>query len=418
MANALENEIIGRGFDPRDFVLFLRRRRALPRRRVRGLARRRDDRRPRRGGLGLVGLRHLPGGHPLPARSLGRPDRAVRPGSRRRAPSPSSTRRPRAALGRARGRRRLRVPRYARMRFQWQRHELECASPTARSTPPRLEEVTAPVRRALHRTLRRGRAAARRPRGDRLDPARAGDRDGLGQPRPARGRRAARSSARGTREVHFERGAGAAPTPVFNGDAMPLGEVVEGPAVIDLRDHRDRRPARHQRASAATDRRLRHDARTCRGDGGTMHRDRDRARGRAPQRRAFWDGTDHAFNPAGPVEVPPNLKLSTRGRAGDRPDHLRGGPPLPLERQRRARAGDREPRRLPDHGRDPRLPALHPHRGRRAPLLRPLPAVHVGDARHDDPLHPRTPRGTGRATATCGSATTRSSAPPTSPTSA
>ena len=40
------------------------------------------------------------------------------------------------------------------------------------------------------------------------------------------------------------------------------------------------------------------------------------------------------------------------------------------------------------------------------------------DARHDDPLHPRKPRRTGRSTATCGSATTRSSAPPTSPTSA
>src|SRR4051794_367617 len=31
-----------------------------------------------------------------------------------------------------------------------------------------------------------------------------------------------------------------------------------------------------------------------------------------PQRPPeFWDGTDHAFNPTGPVKVPPNLKLST-----------------------------------------------------------------------------------------------------------
>ena len=81
-----------------------------------------------------------------------------------------------------------------------------------------------------------------------------------------------------------------------------------------------------------------------------------------------------------------------RGGDGHRPDHLRGGPPRALERQRRARARDREPRGLPDHGRDPRLPAVHPHRGRRAPLLRAVPAVHVGDARHDDPLHARAPR--------------------------
>jgi N-methylhydantoinase A len=39
---------------------------------------------------------------------------------------------------------------------------------------------------------------------------------------------------KGTREVYFERGQGAVDAAVFNGDAMPLGEVVEGPAVIDL----------------------------------------------------------------------------------------------------------------------------------------------------------------------------------------
>src|SRR3954449_6431834 len=35
-----------------------------------------------------------------------------------------------------------------------------------------------------------------------------------------------------------------------------------------------------------------------------------------PQRPPeFWDGTDHAFNPTGPVEVPPNLKLDTEAEA-------------------------------------------------------------------------------------------------------
>ena len=83
----------------------LRRRRPLPRRGLRGLARRRDDRRPRRGGLGLVGLRHLPGRHPLPVRILGRPDRAVRPrrGARRLRRARGAG--PRGAL-RPRGRRR------------------------------------------------------------------------------------------------------------------------------------------------------------------------------------------------------------------------------------------------------------------------------------------------------------------------
>jgi N-methylhydantoinase A/oxoprolinase/acetone carboxylase beta subunit len=39
---------------------------------------------------------------------------------------------------------------------------------------------------------------------------------------------------KGSREVYFERGAGAVDAAVYNGDAMPLGEVVAGPAVIDL----------------------------------------------------------------------------------------------------------------------------------------------------------------------------------------
>ncbi|HEX4752478.1 MAG TPA: hydantoinase B/oxoprolinase family protein, partial [Solirubrobacterales bacterium] len=34
--------------------------------------------------------------------------------------------------------------------------------------------------------------------------------------------------------------------------------------------------------------------------------------GERPQRPPeFWDGVDHAFNPTGPVQVPPNLVLST-----------------------------------------------------------------------------------------------------------
>ena len=43
-----------------------------------------------------------------------------------------------------------------------------------------------------------------------------------------------REFGKGTREVHFERGRGAVDAAVYNGDAMPLGAVVEGPAVIDL----------------------------------------------------------------------------------------------------------------------------------------------------------------------------------------
>jgi N-methylhydantoinase A/oxoprolinase/acetone carboxylase beta subunit len=39
---------------------------------------------------------------------------------------------------------------------------------------------------------------------------------------------------KGSRPVYFERGAGAVDTPAYNGDAMRVGETIEGPAVIDL----------------------------------------------------------------------------------------------------------------------------------------------------------------------------------------
>ena len=145
---------------------------------------------------------------------------------------------------RARGRDAFEFRRYARMRFQWQRHELEMRFPDGD-----IDEAAGggqrPVRRALHRTLRRGGAAARGARGDRLDPARAGDRRWARATSTGSRSLSGEEFAQGPREVYFERGAGAVEAAVYNGDAMPLGEVVEGPAVIDLRDHRDRRPARH-----------------------------------------------------------------------------------------------------------------------------------------------------------------------------
>ena len=177
MANALENEIIGRGFDPRDFVLM---------------------------SYGGAGPFHAAGY----AASLGvetivvpgeaasvwsafgisqadiryqyeasvRADRALRPGRASQGAFDELDEQARAALGEREDVDAFEFRRFARMRFQWQRHELEMRFPDGPIDAARAGGGQTPVRRALHRALRRGRAAARRPGGDRLDPARAGDR--------------------------------------------------------------------------------------------------------------------------------------------------------------------------------------------------------------------------------------------------
>ena len=142
-------------------------------------------------------LRHRPVRHPLPVRSLGRPDRALRPGALSRPPSASSRRRPARRWPSARTSRELRVP-------PLRPHALPVAAPRAGDALPRRRDRRGdagggqtPVRRALHRALRRGRrccpARAVEIVSIRLEPAIT---MGSEQARPARRRRRARSSAR------------------------------------------------------------------------------------------------------------------------------------------------------------------------------------------------------------------------------
>jgi N-methylhydantoinase A len=123
--------------------------------------------------------------------------------------------------------------RFARMRFQWQRHELEMRFPDGPIAEATLEEVK---RQFVELYTQRYGEVALLPGARveivsiRLEPAIV-----MGSTNLERLEVIEDAEFRkGTREVYFERGQGAVDAAVFNGDAMPLGEVVEGPAVIDL----------------------------------------------------------------------------------------------------------------------------------------------------------------------------------------
>ncbi len=260
MADALENEIIGRGFDPRDFVLM---------------------------SYGGAGPFHAAGY----AASLG-VDTIVVPGEAASVWSafgisqadiryqyessvvliePFDRRRRAGAFGeldgagargalRARGRRRLRVPPLRPHALPVAAARARDALPRpARSTPPRWRRSNASSSTSTPSATARSRCCpAPRSRSSRSGSSRRSrwaPRTSTGSTSPR-----ARSSAKGTRPVYFERGAGAVEAAVYNGDAMPLGEVVEGPAVIDLAITGIVVPPGHQ-LRATTDRRLRHDTR-------------------------------------------------------------------------------------------------------------------------------------------------------------
>jgi N-methylhydantoinase A len=233
MAAALENEIIGRGFDPRDFILM---------------------------SYGGAGPFHAAGY----AASLG-VDTIVVPGEaasvwsafgisqadiryqhessvvliepfdvgRVKGAFEGLEAEAREALGGREDVDSFEHRRFARMRFQWQRHELEMAFPDGEIDAATLEEVK---RRFVEIYTERYGEVALLPGAVveivsiRLEPAIAMGSENLDRLDVATGQ----DFAKGTRPVYFERGAGAVEAAVYNGDAMPLGEVVEGPAVIDL----------------------------------------------------------------------------------------------------------------------------------------------------------------------------------------
>ena len=118
------------------------------------------------------------------------------------------------------------------MRFQWQLHELEIRLPDEPLDDARVEKICAEF---VEMYAERYGEAALLP-GARLEidslrlepaiPASTGTLDRLKvQDVPFR---------QGSREVWFERGAGPVEAAIYNGAAMPVGEPVEGPAVIDL----------------------------------------------------------------------------------------------------------------------------------------------------------------------------------------
>jgi N-methylhydantoinase A len=233
MANALENEIIGRGFDPRDFVLM---------------------------SYGGAGPFHAAGY----AASLG-VDTIVVPGEAASVWSafgisqadiryqheasvvliePFDPARVAAAFGELDAQARAALSaredvgsfefrRYARMRFQWQRHELEMRLPDGEIDAAKLEEIKGQFVELY--TERYGEVALLPGArveivSIRLEPAIAMGSTNLDRLEVSE----EEEFRKGSREAYFERGAGAVEAPTFNGDAMPLGEVVEGPAVIDL----------------------------------------------------------------------------------------------------------------------------------------------------------------------------------------
>jgi N-methylhydantoinase A len=232
MANALENEIIGRGFDPRDFVLM---------------------------SYGGAGPFHAVGY----AQTLGI-DTIVVPGEAASVWSafgisqadiryqheasvamlePFSA----AEIGEAFARlessaleelsaredaSRFEFRRFARLRFQWQLHELEMRLPDG----PISDEVVERISREFVAMYaeRYGEAALLPGARLQIDSLRLEPAIAMGSAGLDRLDVSDRPFEKGTREVWFERGAGAVDTPVYNGDAMPVGEVVQGPAVIDL----------------------------------------------------------------------------------------------------------------------------------------------------------------------------------------
>jgi N-methylhydantoinase A len=232
MANALENEIIGRGFDPRDFVLM---------------------------SYGGAGPFHAVGY----AQSLGI-NSIVVPGEAASVWSafgisqadiryqyeasvvmlePFSATRiedafgalalaARAALTEREEVSRFEFRRYARMRFQWQLHELEMRLPDAPITDERVEQISREF--VAMYAERYGEAAllpgARLEIGSlRLEPAAP-----MGSQTLDRLTLDERPFHQGTRPLYFERGAGPVEGDIYNCDAMPVGETVEGPAIIDL----------------------------------------------------------------------------------------------------------------------------------------------------------------------------------------
>lgn len=232
MAGALENEIIGRGFDPRDFVL-MSYGGAGPFHAV-GYAR-------------TLGIRTIvvPGEAASVWSAFGISQADIRyqyeasvvmlsplPPERIEAAFGELQQRAQAALAEREDMANFEFRRYARMRFQWQLHELEIRLP---ETPLDAAAVAEIERSFIAMYSERYGEAALLPGARlelvslRLEPAMSAGTAVLERAVTEDG-----PKRLGTRAVWFERGAGPVDAEIYGGDALAVGDVVHGPAVIDM----------------------------------------------------------------------------------------------------------------------------------------------------------------------------------------
>ena len=234
MANALENEIIGRGFDPRDFVL-MSYGGAGPFHAV-GYAQ----------GLGIRSI-VVPGEAASVWSAFGISQADIRyqyeasvvmlePFSAARIEEAYGALEAaaRAALTEREDVSQFEFRRYARLRFQWQLHELEMRLPDAPITD---ERVDAGLTRRSSRCTRSATARRRCCPGARIEISRCAWRPAIpmGSVKLDRleARRAAVPQGHPSGLVHAWRGPGRDVLST-TATAMPVGEPVEGPAIIDL----------------------------------------------------------------------------------------------------------------------------------------------------------------------------------------
>jgi N-methylhydantoinase A len=232
MAGALENEIIGRGFDPRDFVL-MSYGGAGPFHAV-GYAR-------------ALGIRTIvvPGeaASVWSAFGISQADVRYQFESSVVMTQPFEAARLEQAFGELKATARtvlqerdetsrFELRRFARMRFQWQRHELEMRLPDEPLDEVRVELLASDF---IAMYSERYGEAALLPGARleivslRLEPAIT-----AGSAKLDRLSIKDQPLHKGTRTAWFERGQGPVQAAVYDGDAMPAGATLAGPAVIDL----------------------------------------------------------------------------------------------------------------------------------------------------------------------------------------
>jgi N-methylhydantoinase A len=232
MANALENEIIGRGFDPRDFTLM---------------------------SYGGAGPFHAVGyAQPLGIDTIVVPGEAasvwsafgisqadiryqyeagapmVQPFAPRDIQSvfESLESQAQAAMTQRDDSAEFVLRRFARMQFQWQLHELEIGVPNGELT----DDVVAQVCRDFVKMYaeRYGEVALLPGALLEIQSLRLEAAIPMGSASLDRLEVRQGEFRKGTRPVWFTRGQGPLETPIYDGDYLPVGEVIEGPAIIDL----------------------------------------------------------------------------------------------------------------------------------------------------------------------------------------